>query len=100
MRRALVIFLTLVLLWTVVAQIDHALSPWGLSVFAGGLFIAYAAVALPARTGLAAAHAVALRVRGARPKGGTEGVMGIALYSNLAMFTALTMFELGRSATA
>ena len=38
MRRALVIFITLILLWAVLTEINHALSPWRVYLWIGGLF--------------------------------------------------------------
>lgn len=52
MLRILVIFLTLLLLWVLVGQVNHVLSGTHVYLFVGGLFIAYAALALPLRDGL------------------------------------------------
>lgn len=51
MRRALVILATLVVLWVLVAQVNHYLAPLRVHVYVGGLFIAYAALMLPLRGG-------------------------------------------------
>ena len=53
MRRTLVTFLTLLLLWAVVAQVNHVLDGH-VYLFLGGLFVAYAALQLPLRDGLTA----------------------------------------------
>jgi rod shape-determining protein MreD len=55
MRRAVVIFLTQLLLWVIVAQANHYLAPRHVYLFAGGLFVTFAALRLPLRTGFAAA---------------------------------------------
>lgn len=54
MRRTLVLFATLLLLWAMVAVLNDALSGLRVHVFAGGLFVAYAALHQPRRAGLAA----------------------------------------------
>jgi hypothetical protein len=53
MLRVLVTFLTVLLLWTLVGQVNHLLSGIHLYLFTGGLFIAYAALTLGLRDGLA-----------------------------------------------
>jgi hypothetical protein len=52
MVRIAIIFLTQLLLSVVLAQINHALSGLQVYLFAGGLFVTYAALALPLRDGL------------------------------------------------
>lgn len=44
MRRTLVFFLTQFLLWVLVSQANHKLSPWGISLFFGGLFVGLSAL--------------------------------------------------------
>jgi len=60
MRRCLATFATLVLLWVVVAELNHGLSRFHVFLFAGGLFVAYAALALPWAAGLAAVLAAGM----------------------------------------
>ncbi len=54
MRRSLVTFATLLVLWVVVAQVNHALSGLHIYLFVGGLYVTYAALQLPLRGGIAA----------------------------------------------
>ncbi len=54
MRRPLVLLAPLLLLWAVVSVLNDALSELRVYVFAGGLFVAYAALHQPQRAGLAA----------------------------------------------
>ncbi len=54
MRRPLVIFLTLLLLSVIVGQLNHALSGWHVSIFLGGLCVAFAALRLKRKEGLLA----------------------------------------------
>lgn len=48
MRPALILFATLLLLWTLVAQANHALAPYHVDLYFGGLYVTYAALAFPA----------------------------------------------------
>jgi hypothetical protein len=52
MRRVLVAFFTLFLLWVLVTQLNHELSGLHLYLFIGGLFVTYAALVLRLREGL------------------------------------------------
>ena len=54
MRGAAVLFATLYLLHAIVAEVNSLLSGLHLWLFAGGLYVAYAALALPFQEGLAA----------------------------------------------
>src|SRR3954468_7409196 len=111
MRRALVIFVTLLLLWTLVAQLNHALTGLRVYLFVGSLYVVYAALMLPPRTGLiasllggllcdattpvwfgthlllfAAAHAIIFHLRNRLPRDDTTARVIIALLTNLAIF--------------
>jgi rod shape-determining protein MreD len=57
MLRAFITFLTLLLLWALVAQINHYLAPLQIYLFVGGLFVTYAALRLPLGAGFAAVMA-------------------------------------------
>ncbi|MBM3852984.1 MAG: hypothetical protein FJ399_07485, partial [Verrucomicrobia bacterium] len=54
MHRPLALFAPLVLLWALLAELNHALSGLHCHVFGGALFVAYAALHQPLRSGLAA----------------------------------------------
>jgi rod shape-determining protein MreD len=54
MRGAAAVFLTLYLLHALVAEANNALSGAHIWLFAGGLYVAYSALAIPLRQGLAA----------------------------------------------
>jgi cell shape-determining protein MreD len=124
MRRTAVLFLTLLLLWALVAEVNHALSPAHVWLFAGGLFVTYAALALPRAPGLAAVilcgcvfdahapvafgtHAVLfaiayLLIHNARdrlPRNEAGGRVLIALAANFGLFIALS-FACARRAPA
>lgn len=121
MRRTLVTFVTLLLLWVIVAQVNHLLAPAHVYLFAGGLFVAYAALQLPLRDGLAAvllagllcdagtpvrfgthlllfaaAHAILFNIRDRLPRDETVARVIVALLLNLALFLALSFALVGR----
>lgn len=54
MLRILITFLTSLLLWVLVAQVNHVISDGHVYLFVGGLFITYAALALRLRDGMIA----------------------------------------------
>lgn len=54
MPRIAVTFFTLLLLWLVIAQVNHALSGLHVYLFVGGLFVAYAALTFRLRDGMIA----------------------------------------------
>lgn len=60
MRRPLVLLAPLLLLWAIVTELNHALSGLHVYLFAGGLFVSYAALTQPMRAGLAATLLAAL----------------------------------------
>jgi hypothetical protein len=123
MRRALVIFLTLLLLWTLVAEVNHALSGLRVYLFVGGLFVTYAALMLPLNVGLfasllggllcdatapvwfgthlllfAAAHTIVFHLRARLPRDDTVARVVVALLSNLAIFLLFSFMQIGASA--
>lgn len=51
MRAALLIFLANVLLWLIQSQLNHYIAPWNLTVFIGGLCVAFASLRLSPRDG-------------------------------------------------
>lgn len=57
MRRTLVFFVTQFLLWALVSQVNHELSPWGVSLFMGGLFVGFSALHFDRREALVGAFA-------------------------------------------
>jgi rod shape-determining protein MreD len=121
MRRILVTFLPLLLLWVLVAQANQALAGTHLCLFAGGLFVAYAALQLPLRDGLAAvllagllcdanapvpfglhtlllaaAFTIVFNLRDHVPRDETVARVTIALLANLALFLVLSFVLVGR----
>jgi len=121
MLRTSVTFLTLFVLWVIVAEVNHVLAPAHVYLFAGGLFVAYAALVLPLRDGLAAvlfvgllcdsatpvrfgthlllfaaAHAVVFNIRDRVPRDETIARVIVALLLNLALFLGLSFALVGR----
>src|SRR5437667_201306 len=111
MRHTLATFLTLLLLWTLVAEVNHALSGLRVYLFVGALFVVYAALMLPWRAGLGstllggllcdanapvwfgthlllftATFAVIFHLRNRLPRDDTVARIVITLLANLALF--------------
>jgi len=121
MRRCLLTFLTLFVLWMLVAQVNHSLAPWHIYLFVGGLFIVYPALALPLRAGLGAtllaglmfdavtpvpfglhmvlfatAHLLIFNIRDRVPREETVTRVVVALLANLAIFLVFSFIEITR----
>ena len=121
MRRALVTFLTLFVLWVIVAQANHALAGSHVYLFLGGLMITYAALQLPLRDGViavlltgllsdattpvpfglhtllfAGAFAIVANVRDHVPREETVARVIVALLANLALFLVFSFALIGR----
>jgi rod shape-determining protein MreD len=121
MRRTVVTFLTLLVLWVVVAQVNHILAGTHVYLFVGGLFVTYAALQLPLRDGLAAvllagllcdanapvpfglhmllfasAYAVICNLRDHVPRDETVARVIVALLTNLALFLVFSFALIGR----
>ncbi|MFO1449952.1 MAG: hypothetical protein U1F61_17470 [Opitutaceae bacterium] len=60
MRRSLLLFLSLALLWVLVSQVNHELGPLRISLFFGGLFVVFAALRMERTEGMAAVFAAGL----------------------------------------
>lgn len=113
MRRVAVLFASQVLLWTLVGQLNHLLTDLRLYVFAGVLYVAYAALRQTWRVGLAvsilggflcdasapvtfgthamlfaAAHLAVYEYRERLPRGDTAAQVVIVLLVNLGLFVA------------
>jgi hypothetical protein len=122
MRGTLLISLTLLLLRALVVQTNHAMSGAHIYLFAGGVFVAYSALALPLRVGLAATlfggflcdatspvafgthalffaliHLVVFTLRDRFARDVRYVQVGIALVANLALFIALSFAAAGHN---
>lgn len=123
MLRSAVLFAPLVLLWAIVTELNHGLSGLHLYVFAGGLFVGFAALTQPFRSGLAAtllaacicdattpvafgthvalfglAHAVVYRIRDRVPRQDNIASTLLALFTNFGLFLALSFTQVHSSA--
>jgi rod shape-determining protein MreD len=119
--RPVLIFATLLLLWLMLSELNHALAPLHIYIWIGALFVTFAAIALPLRPGLiatilgglicdastpvafglhtllfAAAHVVLFNIRDRVPREETAGRVLIALFTNLALFLAFSFLQLSR----
>jgi rod shape-determining protein MreD len=119
MRRTLVITGSLLLLWTIVAQVNDALSHVRMYVFAGALFVAFAALSQPRRAGLiavmlaglicdantpvtfgthmllfAAAHFTLFHIRERVPRDDNLSVIAVVLLTNLALFLVFSFTQI------
>ena len=120
-RRWMIPLATMLLLWWVVAEVNHYLAPHGVYLFVGGLLVTFAALRLRLRHGLpatllaglaidavepgvpfgthfvlfAVVHVLLFHVRTRLPR--AETVIGVvtALFANLALFLALSVVALG-----
>ena len=120
MRRILALFLSALLLWSVVAIVNHYLAPWHVFLCVGGLFVTYIALQLPLRTGLYAAllagllcdagsgtrfglhavlfglaHGLVFNLRGRLDRDGTVVQVVVALLVNLGLFLGLSLTQIG-----
>ncbi len=122
MRRVLVLFLTLLLLWTLVAQLNHALTGLHVYLFVGGLYVTYAALMLPLAPGLAVcllggllcdattpvwfgthlllfalAHSILFHLRHRLPRDDSLAHIVAVLLTNLALFLLFSFTQIGDS---
>ncbi len=106
----------LALLTLLVSQLNHALAPWHVSLFVGGLIVVFTALRLEFDTGFAAvflaglfcdavspvrfgtqaflfatAHTLIFSVRGRHPRGETLVSLVFALLANLGIFIVLSL---------
>lgn len=125
MKRALLVFLTLVFLWNLTGLINQGIAGVHLHVFFGGLFVTLAAIALPPLPGLmavllagaicdahsalrfgtqillfAVAHALLRQIRDRVPHDDVVGRVAIALLANLGLFLMISFLCVGRSPSA
>jgi cell shape-determining protein MreD len=122
MRRTLILFATLVVLWAIVAQLNHALTAGRVYLFAGALFVAFPALTQPRRSGLmttvlgglicdanapvifgthvllfVAAHATLFHVRDRVPRDDNISAIIVVLLTNLALFLVFSFTQIHAS---
>ncbi len=122
MRRTLLLFATLVLLWTIVSQLNDLLASHRVYIFAGALFVAYAALTQPPRAGLtasilaglvcdanspvtfgthmllfAAGHLTLFHVRERVPRDDSLAVTAVVLVANLILFLVFSFSQIHAS---
>ncbi len=121
-RRIIVLFAGQILLWAMVAQVNHALTPLRLYVFAGALFVVYGALLQSWRAGMtstllaglmcdasapvdfgthmllfAAAHVAVYHLRDRLPREDTIGQIVVVLLVNLGLFLVFSGTQIHRS---
>lgn len=117
-RGWLFTFLTLLLLWVLVAQVNHLLAVWHMYVFVGALYVTFNALRLPVRAGAIAtvlggllcdanapvpfgthlllfmvAFALIHNLRKRLPAEETATRVAIALLANFGLYLALTILR-------
>lgn len=122
MRRTLVLSATLLLLWTIVMLLNDALAERRVYLFAGGLFVAFAALNQPRASGLAAsiigglicdantpvtfgthmllfaaAHLTLYQLRDRVPRDDTLAAIVVVLLTNLALFLVFSFGQVHAS---
>ena len=125
MRPTAALFATLYLLLALVAQVNSAIAPIHLWLFAGGLFVAYPALMMPFRQGFAdsvlggllcdsvapvafgthaalfaTAHAVVYNVRERLQRDETVVRVSVVLLVNLALFLTLSFTRIAHGGAA
>ena len=87
MRRVIILLLTQVLLWALLAELNHGLSGWQVHVFGGALFVVYPALHLGRGEGLLVAGWAGLLCDAHAPVAfGTHGLLFAA--AHLLLFRA------------
>jgi rod shape-determining protein MreD len=119
MRRTLILFATLLLLWTIVAQLNHALTGMRVYLFPGALYVVFGALTQPRRSGLvasllggllcdantpvifgthvllfAAAHVILFHVRDRVPRDDNVSAIIVVLLTNLALFLVFSFTQI------
>lgn len=119
MRRTFVLFTTLVILWAGVTQMNHALTGVRVYLFTGALFVAFASLTQPRRSGLAAAllggficdantpvtfgthtllfaaaHLTLFHIRERVPRNDNVSAIIVVLLTNLALFLVFSFSQI------
>ena len=119
-RRIIALFLSALLLWSLIAIVNHYLSPWHVYLFVGGVFVTLAALQLPLRAGLytsllagllcdagagthfglhavlfGLAHGVVFNLRGRLDRDNPAVQVVVALVVNLVLFLGLSLTQIG-----
>jgi len=119
MRRVIILLLMQVLLWALLAELNHGLSGWQVHIFGGALFVVYPALHLGRTEGLivagwagllcdahspvtfgthgllfAAAHLLLFRARERVPRKDPVSQILVVLFTNLALFLGLNLLRL------
>ena len=119
MRRTLALFVSSLVLWLLVTQLNDALAGYRVYLFAGALFVTFAALTQPHGAGLAAtilgglvcdahapvafglhamlfaaAHLALFRIRDRVPRGDNISAIVVVLLTNLALFLMFSFTQI------
>ena len=122
MRRIFTLFVCGVLLWVIVTQLNHLLSPLRIYLSVGALFVVFAALTQPFASGMAASMSIGLvldanapvafgthlllfsathvfvyRLRERVPRNDTVSRVTVAVLANLAFFLVFSFLQVVRS---
>lgn len=122
MRRLIILFTAQLVLWALVAQLNHLLTGWRVYLFPAALYVAYAALLQTWRAGFtasilaglvcdatspvafgthaclfAAAHATLHHLRDRLPRADTAGQVVIVLLVNLGLFLGFSLTQIHAS---
>ena len=122
MRRLLTLFGCALILWAIVSQLNHSLTPWRIHLFVGGLFVAMAALTQPLTAGILCsagiglvfdanapvafgthlvlfclAHVLVYRVRERVPRNDTVSRVTVAVLANLGVFLVFSFLQVLRT---
>jgi rod shape-determining protein MreD len=123
LRRVIVLCATQLVLWTIVSQLNHALTGWRVYLFVGSLYLTLAALTQPMASGVASvafggllcdtaapaalfgshtllflgAFFVIHNLRDRVPRDDTTGRIVIALLANFAIFLVFSFLQVARS---
>jgi rod shape-determining protein MreD len=123
MRRFVTLSCTLVMLWALVAELNHVLTELRVYLFVGGLYVTFAALTQPFRSGLAAsciggmicdanapvsfglhlmlfaaAHATVYHLSDRVPRDDNIAAVIVTLLTNLALFLVFSISQIHGSA--
>jgi rod shape-determining protein MreD len=119
MRRIFALSLTSLILWAVLAQVNHALTDFRVYLFAGALFVSFTALTQTLRSGLTAsiigglicdanspvpfgthvllftlAHVTVFHIRDRVPRDDNVAAVVLALFTNFALFLVFSFTQI------
>lgn len=93
-RRWLIPFATMLMLWWLVAELNHSLGSHGVHLYVGGLLVTYAALRLSLRHGLAATLLLGLAIDAMEPMPVIDGHPFYGLHLMLLASALVVIYQL------